>query len=83
MSDRYQIQVWSSPDHDQLVAEIYIDGRFIGLLSQENWPDPTMTLEWGDDPKVAGMKVELTVFEQALAAAKARLVRLDSRKQER
>lgn len=35
MSTRYKIIVCSLPDYEDLVAEMYIEGEFIGLLSQE------------------------------------------------
>lgn len=31
----FEILIASPPEYDQLVAEIYYDGRYVGLVSQE------------------------------------------------
>lgn len=37
-----EIQVCSDTDYDRLIAEVYIDGEFVCLLSQEKGPDHLM-----------------------------------------
>lgn len=72
MSDFYQITVGSLPDYDDLIAEIYIDGRFVGLISQEQGPDKFL-LEIPARDSEETMKVELALFEKAVAEAKSKL----------
>ena len=75
----YRIDVGSLPDHEELVAEIYVDDEFVGLLSQESGPGHTL-FEIGPIADSVCLKVNLVVFEQALAHAKARLKQLDKRR---
>lgn len=76
MTKPYYITVCSLPEYNRLVAEIYLDGRFIGLLSQEAGPDKTM-LELSAPDDGEARKVELVTFENALSEAKRRLADLD------
>jgi len=75
---RFRVDVASLPEFEELVAEIYVDDHFIGLLSQESGPDYTL-FEIEQTKGSAPVKVELTTFEAALAHAKARLKRLEKR----
>jgi hypothetical protein len=75
MSASYEIKVGSLVyEHEGLVAEIYINGRFIGLLSEELGPDQILFELAGE--RDARVKVDLEVFEIALAEAKRRLHKL-------
>ena len=67
---RFEIIVGSLPDYEGLVAEIYIDGRFVGLLCDDAGP---RMLRFDIATDAEPLKLDLNVFEQALAAAKARL----------
>jgi hypothetical protein len=75
----YRIDVASLPDFEELVAEIYIDDHFVGLLSQESGPNRTV-FELGPTKDSVPLKVDLAVFEQALAHAKARLKKMERRR---
>jgi hypothetical protein len=76
MSTPHRITVCSLPEYDQLVAEIYLEGRFVGLLSQEAGPDKTM-LEIPTRDRDETIKIDLAAFEAALSEAKRRLSHLD------
>ena len=76
----YRIDVCSPPEYEELVAEIYIDGAFVALLSQEQGPQRTM-IEWhAGSQDSAVLQVPLGVFEAALAEAKQQLDRLERRR---
>jgi hypothetical protein len=60
------------------VAEIYVDDRFVGLLSQEQGPEQTIFEAGPID--VSPLKMDLAVFEAALAHAKLRLFELMKRR---
>lgn len=67
MSGFFSVTVLSLPEYDELVAEIYISGRFVALLSQERGVDETEI----EIPK--NVTLNLEVFEKALAEAKRQL----------
>jgi hypothetical protein len=67
---RFEIVVGSLPDYEGLVAEIYIDGRYVGLLCDDDGP---RMLRFDVATDANPLKLDLNVFERALAAAKARL----------
>jgi hypothetical protein len=76
MNASYEIRVGSLVyEYEGLVAEIYINGRFIGLLSEELGPDQIL-FELAAGEREARVKVDLDVFEKALAEAKRRLHKL-------
>ncbi len=74
MKDSFRIVVGSLPDYEELVAEIYINEQFIGLISQEGGRDQTM-IEIKMPDHV--FKFPLAILEAALAEAKRRLSLLD------
>ena len=47
MNERIKITICSDTDYEQLIAEIYIDGKFVALISQENGAD-NLQLEFPD-----------------------------------
>jgi hypothetical protein len=70
----HSIQVASHPDYERLVVEVHIDGAFVCLLSQEDGVEEPV-IEF--DASGVAVKFDLSEFEIALAAAKARMSELD------
>ena len=68
---RFKILIASPPEYEDVVAEIYIDDRYVGLLSADDGPH-MLRFDVATDPDP--LKLDLDVFERALAAAKARLL---------
>lgn len=68
MNGFYRITVCSLPDYENLVAEVYIHDKFIGLISQEK-AEGQFLLELGQTEGA----INLTVFENAVAEAKEKL----------
>lgn len=75
MSGFYHITVGSLPDYEDLVAEIYINDKYVGLISQEN-AEGRFVLELGPWEGKESTVVDLLVFENAVADAKERLRKL-------
>jgi hypothetical protein len=55
---RIEIQVCSDTDYDRLIAEVYIDGVFVCLLSQEDGPDRLMI----EFPRSAASNLDLAAI---------------------
>lgn len=72
MNGFYHITVCSLPDYENLVAEIYICDKFIGLISQEK-AEGQFLLELGPTEGKEPAAINLTVFENAVAEAKEKL----------
>lgn len=70
----WRIDVWSSPDHDDLVAEIYLAGQFVALVDQEDGPD-NLRISFAPNADVLG-RMPLDQFESAIQQAKNRLDKL-------
>ena len=68
MTEEFEIKVASLPDYEELVAEIYVQQKFIGLLSQEAYPRIVFEIQ-----SYGPMRLDLAVFEKALGTAKERL----------
>jgi hypothetical protein len=74
---QFHIIVASPSDYEELVAEIYVGGKYVALISQEEGGErlkielPGTDLDEGVIQRV----VNLDVFLQAIAAAKARLIK--------
>jgi hypothetical protein len=79
MNGAYNITVCSLPDYERLVAEIYIGGKFVGLISDERGAEQFL-LELMPPKRSkhsTTIKLELAVFEMALSEAKERMRKLD------
>lgn len=75
MSGFYHITVGSLLDYEDLVAEIYINGRFVGLISQEQAQGEfllELSVREGKEPAA----IDLALFENAVAEAKDKLHKL-------
>lgn len=72
MSGFYHVTVGSLPEYEDLVAEIYINGKFVGLLSQEAGLEH-LTLELASTDETAPVKIDLAIWERAILEAKERL----------
>ena len=68
MEEDFEITIASLPDYEELVAEIHIQGKFIGLLSQEAYPKTILELQL-----FGPVRIDLELFERAVARAKQRL----------
>lgn len=75
MAHTHRVLVCSAPEFDELVAELYINERFVGLISQEDGPEH-LALEL---PLTDSLKIELAVFETAVTEAKQRLLNMKRR----
>jgi hypothetical protein len=76
MNERIKITICSDTDYEQLIAEIYIDGKFVALISQENGADH-LQLEFpdsGQNGSIISRKVEYSLFHIALERARIQLV---------
>lgn len=72
MTGFFHVTVVSLPSYNELVAEIYVNDKFVGLLSQENGPENTL-LELAVSNVSEQPKISLRTFEKALEEAKQRL----------
>ena len=76
MNERIKILVCSDTEYEQLIAEIYIDGKFIALLSQENGADD-LQLEFPDRAQnfaIISRKVDCSLLRIGIEAAQTQLV---------
>lgn len=74
-NDGFEILLASPPDYQELVAEVYYDGKFVALVTQEHGPGIFDVETPGDnvmESKVA-RRVELHGFMTALETACLRL----------
>jgi len=75
VSGFYHITVGSLPDYEDLVAEIYIGDKFVGLISQEEELERFL-LELAPLEQATSTKLDLAVFERAISEAKEKLQKL-------
>jgi hypothetical protein len=71
----YTIQIASLPDYDHVVAEIYWDGKFVAMLSQEGRPSK-IALEFPGPSVLESLVsriVPLEGFSEALDEARRKL----------
>jgi hypothetical protein len=70
------VTIASDTDYKQLVAEIYCDGMFVALISQDRGPDD-LILEFpaNSDPSAVCRSVRLDWFVDAVRKAKDKLLR--------
>jgi hypothetical protein len=72
MKHTYRTLIASLPDYENVVAEIYVDEFYVGLLSSEEGLKQ-IKLELNGGAASNNLSVDLDTFEQALAHAKQRL----------
>jgi hypothetical protein len=78
MKAPYSVTIWSHPDYEHLVAELYVNGDHCGLVSQEGGPNSALSLEVpGAGSVPSALVVNLELFEKAVHEAKRRLLGLD------
>jgi len=77
-SDGWEIKVCSDIEYEELIAEIYFDGEFFGLISQEAGP---RLFQLEIHPRKGGgpWRLSLAEVEKAIAEAAGRLVRMPKR----
>ena len=71
----FEVILASSPEYEALTAEIFFDGKFIALISQEHGVDHMMLETAGislDESQVC-RKFDLTEFFQVVERARQRL----------
>lgn len=73
---KYRIQVASDTDYEELIAEIYVDERFVALVNQEHGKTDLRVDFPGPEQNQAALlrSVPLGTLLDALAAAKAQLL---------
>ena len=68
----FRVEVWSNPEYDDLIAEIYYGDKSIGVISQEDgYSLLNIGLERSGPSDLVRFK--LAEFEAAIALAKERL----------
>jgi hypothetical protein len=75
MTENFTITVASDDEHESVYAEIYCQGKFVALVSQEGGPEQ-MRIEFphGDlNEAMIARSVAVEDFRQALTAAVERL----------
>jgi hypothetical protein len=79
MTEPYSVTIWSHPDYEHLVAELYVKGEYCGLVSQEGGPSSALSPEVpGAGTVPSALVVDLELFEKAVHEAKRRLLSLDN-----
>lgn len=68
----WNLSLFSSPDHEDLVAEIYHGEQFIGLVDQENGPEHLM-MEFDPVGFQKLSRLALSDFEDILSKVRQRL----------
>lgn len=73
---RLEVLIASDVDYEQLIAEIYCDGKFVALLSQDKGPDHLEVVLPGAQANEAAVirSVDLDWLKDALDRAKALLL---------
>lgn len=71
MSNRISITILSDLNYENLLAEILIDGKFIGLVTNE--PDKPVCFEIPDG-ELKFRSLDLELFQKALDLAKEELL---------
>jgi hypothetical protein len=76
MKDAIKILICSDTDYEQLIAEIYIDDKFVALVSQDNGVNDLQIVFPGCDQneKAIARKVDFVLFNVALERARIELV---------
>ena len=67
--NQLKIVVASDVDYEELISEIYCDGKFIGLLQQDNGKE-NLKIELSPDLK----SIDFEWFQNALSEAKSKLL---------
>lgn len=70
--DSFHISVGDDSDHEDLTAEVYYEGAYLALISQENGLD-NAEIELQPNPSGGAWIFELEGFADALQRAKCRL----------
>ena len=76
MTETYtEILITSDSDYEKLTAEIYCEDKFVALLNQDNGLDNIIIEFPGNNVTEDAVlrKLELSIFEKAIAEAKSRL----------
>ena len=75
MNDDFRIMIASDDDHERVFAEIYLDDKFVALVSQEHGPgEEEVELPGGGlDESLVRRNVPLRGLEKALLRAAQRL----------
>lgn len=79
MGGKFNTLICSDTDYEKLVAEIYFDGKFVALISQENGAE-NLKLEFSEKVKnesAVTRIVDLSGFIQVLGLARDKLLNED------
>jgi hypothetical protein len=76
MNSAIKILVCSDTDYEQLIAEIYIDNKFVALVSQDNGVNDLQVEFPGCDQNqdAVGRKFDFNLFRDALERARTELI---------
>ncbi len=72
MDTEFEVQVFSDPDHEDLVAEILCRGDFCAMLTQEQGFDK-LRIEIHARPDGKPWDFEFQAFDEAVRRARSRL----------
>ena len=75
-SEKFEILIASDPDHEEVAAEIYVNGKFVALINQDEGYDQLL-LELpgpGLNEQEIERNVDLDGFLEAIGAARKRLI---------
>lgn len=72
---KLEITIFSDPKHDEVVAEVYCDGKFVAFIDQDEGPNH-LKLVFPDesDPAIVTRSVYLDWFLDAVQKAKDTLL---------
>lgn len=73
MDEPFKIIIASPPEYEELVAEIYIQGKYVALLSRERG-DRELDIEFDLSSLEKGKKIDFDLFNRALEVARQRLL---------
>jgi hypothetical protein len=78
MSEDFELTLCDDPDYGDLIAEIYFNGEFVGIVSQESGYE---SLDLSVHPRKNGepWQFKLKEFEAAIQKARTRLWELRKR----
>ena len=68
--DAYRILICSDTDYDELVAEIYIEEKFVALVATSDDGRIVADFPWVENKDAATNRVDFFTFVAALGAAK-------------
>jgi hypothetical protein len=74
--ERIRVEIWSDADFDNLVAEVYVDGKYVALISNEHADHAPMVVFPGRECEEDAVlrTVELPLLLTALKMGRDKLI---------